>query len=177
MSEDKKLLFVICNEGGTKNKTLVCNPVMIEDLKYCCHERVTLGETKYNELLVSLSAMTEKEINCVQYHKECRKPIVNKTVIARLKAKRLRTESPISSGRGPGHPSTTPGSVRPKRFRTIAKEQICLFSSCDFCGMGATLLQIKHKTLDDQVRLLIYNIYIFFNHVLYNTYDNCSISG
>ena len=145
---------------------------MIEDLEYCCHERVTLAETKYNELLVSLSAMTEKEINCVQYHNECQKPIVNKTVIARLKAKHLRTESPISSGRGPSRPSTTPGSVRPKRLRTIAKEQICLFSSCDFCGidssdplhlvlsdgMGATLLQIKHKTLDDQVRLLICNI-------------------
>ena len=109
--------------------------------------------------------MNEEEMKSVWYHNECRKPIVNKTVIARLKAKRLRTESPISSRSGPGCPSTTPVSVRPKRTRTDAKEQICMFSCCDFCeidcsdplhsvlsdGMGATLLTIKHKTLDDQV--------------------------
>ncbi|KAG0713009.1 hypothetical protein GWK47_017190 [Chionoecetes opilio] len=57
----------------------------------------------------------------------------------------------------------------PKRSKTIPKEQVCLFSNCDFCpkndseplhrvltdSMGKTLLQIKQKTPDDHVRVSV----------------------
>ena len=169
MSGYKNPFCVICNEGETSKKSLVCNPAMIEDLVSCCRERVSAGETKFDELLKHLSGLNEEEVKTVQYHNECRKPIVNKTVIARLKIKRSRTESLISSARGPGRPPSTPESVRPKRSKTVAKEEICLFTRCDFCfidgsdplhkvlsdAMGGTLLQIKQQTLDDQVRFII----------------------
>ena len=165
MSEDKNFVSVICREGETSKKGLICNPLMIEDLVSCCRERVSLGETKFEELLNFFSGLNEGGVKTVKYHNDCRKPIVNKIMIARLKSKRSRTDSPSSSGGGPGRPPSTPDSARPKRSKTVAKEEICLFARCDFCGidrsdplhkvlsnaMGGTLLQIKQKTLNDQV--------------------------
>ncbi|KAG0721901.1 hypothetical protein GWK47_045511 [Chionoecetes opilio] len=83
--------------------------------------------------------------------------------------KRSRTDSPVCAPRGPGRPSSAVGSVRPKRSKTIPKEQVCLFSNCDFCpkndseplhrvltdSMGKTLLQIKQKTQMTRVRVSV----------------------
>ncbi|KAG0710077.1 Peroxidasin [Chionoecetes opilio] len=122
----------------------------------------------YNEYLPIIFGLNEGELKYVRYHSECRKPIVNKNKIKRLR-KRSRTDSPVCAPRGPGRPSSAVGSVRPKRSKTIPKEQVCLFSNCDFCpkndseplhrvltdSMGKTLLQIKQKTPDDHVRVSV----------------------
>ncbi|KAG0700254.1 hypothetical protein GWK47_025632 [Chionoecetes opilio] len=93
-----------------------------------CQERVSLGDTEsdIHRLLNYLSGLNEGELKYVRYHSECRKPIVNKNKIERLR-KRSRTDSPVCAPRGPGRPSSAVGSVRPKRSKTIPKEQVCMF--------------------------------------------------
>ncbi|KAG0719847.1 hypothetical protein GWK47_049648 [Chionoecetes opilio] len=169
MSEEDGVC-VICKEGATSKKRLVNNPVMTDEILQHCQERVSLGDTEsdIHRLLNYLSGLIEGELKYVRYHSECRKPIVNKNKIERLR-KRSRTDSPVCAPRGPGRPSSAVGSVRPKRSKTIPKEQVCLFSNCDFCpkndseplhrvltdSMGKTLLQIKQKTPDDHVRVSV----------------------
>lgn len=106
-----------------------------------------------------LSGLNEG-LKSVRYHSECRKPIVNKAKIECFR-KRSRTDSSVCAPRGPRRPSSAAGSVRSKRSKTISKEQVCLFSTCDFCpkndseplhrartdSMGKTLLEIKQQTL------------------------------
>ncbi|KAG0729712.1 hypothetical protein GWK47_029788 [Chionoecetes opilio] len=172
MSEEDGVC-VICKEGATTKKRLVNNPVMTDEILQHCQERVSLGDTEsdIHRLLNYLSGLNEGELKYVRYHSECRKPIVNKNKIGRLR-KRSRTDSPVCAPRGPGRPSSAVGSVRPKRSKTIPKEQVCLFSNCDFCpkndskplhrvltdSMGKTLLQIKQKTPDDHVRVSVANL-------------------
>ncbi|KAG0713314.1 hypothetical protein GWK47_001880 [Chionoecetes opilio] len=60
---------------------------------------------------------------------ECRKPIVNKNKIERLKG---RDPEPIHLSALPedrGDPLSAVETVRPKRSKTIPKEQVCLFSN------------------------------------------------
>lgn len=169
MSEESKVC-VICKEGATPGKRLLNNPAMIDDLLQSCHERVSLGQSDMQQLIDHLSGLNKLELKAVYYHSECRKPIVNKTSIERLKGiKRSRSDSPVCSRRGPGRPSSTPGSARPKRLKVVPKQEACLFSSCDFCSkagseplhcvlsdaMGKTLLEIKQQTEDDQVRICV----------------------
>ena len=167
MSEN--IVCIICNEGATSSRRLVSNPDMIEDLIRCCEERVALGDLDLKHLCDRLSSLSESDRKCVCYHSECRKPIVNKIMIERLRGKRSMYESAACSSRGPGRPSSSFESTRPKRTKTNPKSQMCLFSTCSFCSndqsetlhrvytdnVGENLLEIKHKTQDDQVRTCV----------------------
>ena len=169
MSENRQVC-VICKEGGTLTKRLVNDPSMIIDLLKCCQERVSLGQSELQKLTDYLTSLNDLELQSVYYHSECRKPIVNKGMIERLRGKRSRPHSPVPcSSRKPGRPLSATGPIRPKRSKTHPKEEVCLFSSCDFCpkatseplhrvlsdAMGKTLLEIKLLTQDDQVRICV----------------------
>ena len=105
----------------------------------------------------------------VYYHSESRKPIVDKTLTACLRDKQSQPDSPVCSKRGPGCPSCTTGSALLKCLKTVAKEKVCMFSSCDFYSkesseplhcdltdaMVKTFLEIKQQTQDDQVRISV----------------------
>ena len=120
MSEDIEVC-VICKAGATPNKRLVNDPAMLRDLLGCCRERVYLGQSEYQKLTEHLSGFSELDLKSVYYHSECRKPIVNKSLIERLRGKRPRPDSPVlHSTRGPGRPSSATGPVRPKRSKTLA---------------------------------------------------------
>lgn len=169
MSQDIKVCL-ICKEGASPGKNLLNDPNMLKDLLKCCQERVSLGQSDIQHLTDHLSGMNELELKSVYYHSECRKPIVNKGMIERLRGKRSRTESPYpSASRGPGRPSSATGLVRPKRSRSLPKEEVCMFSSCAFCpeggseplhrvlsdAMGITLIEVKQLTTDDTVRICV----------------------
>ena len=53
-----------------------------------------------------LKGLNETDQASVQYHSECRKPIVNKAKIDRLGMKTTDLASPGCSQRGPGRPSS-----------------------------------------------------------------------
>jgi len=89
MSEDIKVC-VICKKGITLSKRLVNNATMITDLLTCCRERVSLGQSEYQNRRDHLSGFNELELKSVYYHGECRKPIVKKSLIERLRGKRIR---------------------------------------------------------------------------------------
>jgi len=163
MSEDIKVC-VICKKGTTPSKTLVNDATMITDLLTCCRERVSLGQSEYQKLPDHLSGFNELELKSFYYHSECRKPIVKKSLIERLRGKFILPDSPVPcSSQGPGRPSSATGHVRLKRSNTLPKEEVCLFSSCDFCpkaeseplhrvvsdAMGITLIEVKQLTQDD----------------------------
>lgn len=166
MSERK---CVICKKGPMPSKTLISNPDMIAELALCCKEQVDLGQTHMKQLSDQLAGLSESERNLVYYHSECRKPLVNKQMMERLRTKRDRSNSPVCPVRGPGRPSTTKDYVRPKRTKSTPKEEVCLFSSASFCSndpteplhrvfsdkMGENLLQIKLNTTDDRVRTCV----------------------
>ena len=106
---------IICNEGATSSKRLVNNPNMIEDLYHCCNERLSLGQTDVKPLIDCLASLNELERKAACYHSECRKPIVNKSVIERLRSKRVWPSDSISySVQGPGRPSNAATCSRPK---------------------------------------------------------------
>jgi len=168
MSEDIKVC-VICKKGANPSKRPVNDATMITDLLTCCRERVSLGQSKNQKLTDHLSGFNELELKSVYYHSECRKPIVNKSLIERLRGKWIRPDTPVPcSNRGPVHPSSATWFVRPKRSHTLPKEEVCLFSSCDFCpkaapeplhrvvsAMGITLIEVKRLTQDDRVRICV----------------------
>ena len=168
MSE-KNNVCVICNEDGSPSKRLIKNPDMIDELINCCNERLTLGQTDIKQLTDHLNSLSESERKSVCYHSECRKQMVNKTMIERLRVKRARYDSPVCSTQRPGRPSTSSDFARPKRKKSTPKAEVCLFSSCSFCPndtseslhqvssdkMGENLLEIKLKTQDDHVRICV----------------------
>lgn len=142
---------------------------MVADLVKCCNERLSLGELEIKQLCDRLNSLSESEKSSVYYHSECRKPLVNKVNIERLRTKRSRCESPASSLRGPGRPSCSSDTPRPKRTKNVPKSQICVFSPCGFCPkdnteplhrvasdrVGKTLIDIKQNTVNDQVRTCV----------------------
>ena len=162
------LVCIICHEGAAPNKSLISNPEMIEHLYESCKERLSLGQADIKSLTDRLASLSEVERKSAYYHSECRKPIVNRSMIERLRsAKRaLPDDSPSVLPKGPGRPSTSSPSSRPKRAKTLPKSQVCLFKSCSFCPgetvkdlhrafsdqLGTTLLEIKNNTQDDQIR-------------------------
>ena len=91
------------------------------------------------------------------------------SMIARLRSKRVRSDSPVCLARSPGRPINTTDSARPKRTKSTPKANVCIFSSCSFCpndtaeslhralsdGIGESLIEIKLKTQDDQVRTCV----------------------
>ena len=123
--------FIICREGASRSRALVTNPSMIQELLGCCKERVSLGENDFHFLVDHLESLSETDRSSACYHSECRKPTVNKTIIAQLRAKRADVDGPGCSNRGPGCPST---EIRPKRTKTTPKSITCMFTSCKFCS-------------------------------------------
>ena len=167
MTSQFSSVCVICKEGATLNKKLINNPAMLKDLASACKERLSLGQSEMKELTDCLCSMNDIDMQSAHYHSECRKPIVNKANIEKLKLQTVSLECPV---RGRGHPSTSsPESTRPKRVKTIPKQEVCLFSACGFCPkdsseplhrvlsdqMGKNLIEIKQKTLDDQIRTCV----------------------
>lgn len=168
MSSNGKSVCIICNEGATAQKRLIDNSAMIDELISSCVERVSLGQNEMQTIIDRLKNH-ESERKQVFYHSECRKPIVNKTMIERLRAKRSHSASSALHTPGPGRPSTSVESCRPKRKKFIPKAEVCLFAACTFCSsdsteplhrvlsdnMGKTLLDIKLNSQDDQVRTAV----------------------
>ena len=142
---------------------------MIDRLVDCCNERLSLGQSYIKQLSDRLASLIESERKCVRYHSECRKHIVNMSMIARLRSKRVRSDSPVCLTRLPGRPMYTTDSARPKRTTSTSKAKVCVFSSCSFCpndtagslhrafsgGTGERLIEIKLKTQDDHVRTCV----------------------
>ena len=104
MSE-KNSVCIFCNEGSTSSKRLTNNPDMIDKLVDCCNERLSLGQSYIKQLSDRLASLSESERKCVRYHSECRKHIVNMSMIARLRSKRVRSDSPVCLARSPGRPT------------------------------------------------------------------------
>ena len=167
MSE-KNSVCIICNEGSTSSKILTNNLDMIDTLVDCCNERLSLGQSYIKQLsdrFIYLASLSESERKCVRYHSECRKPIVNMSMIARLRSKRVRSDSPVCLARSPGRPINTTDSARPKRTPSTPRAKVSVFSSCSFCpndiagslhrafsgGIGESLIEIKLKTQEDHL--------------------------
>ena len=164
MSE-KNSVCNICNEGSTSSKRLTNNPDMIDKLVDCCNERLSSGQSDIKQLSDRLASLSEPERKYVCYHSERRKPIVNMSMIARLRSKRVGSDSPVCLARSPGRPINRTDSARPKRTKSTPKAKVCVFSSCSFCpndtaeslhrassdGIGESLIEIKLKTQDDHV--------------------------
>ena len=117
MSE-KNSVCIFCNEGITSSKRLTNNPDMIDKLVDCCNERLSLRQSYIKQLSDHLASLSESERKCVRYHSECRKPIVIKSVIARLRSKRVRSDSLVCLARSAGRPINTTDSARSKARRT-----------------------------------------------------------
>ena len=132
MSE-KNSVYIICNVGSTSSKRLTNNPDMIDKLVDCCDERLSLEQSDIKQLSARLASLSESERKYICYHSECRKPIVNMSMLARLRSKRVRSDSPVCLARSPGRPINTTDSARPKMTKSNPKAKVCLFSSCSFC--------------------------------------------
>ena len=152
---------VICGQGESISR-LVRNAAMIEDVFDCCKERLQLGEVTYQSLYEGLNI---PERGTLLYHSECRKPIVNKTNL-----KRLRSQSYSTQVRG--RPTTKTNMERPNRLKCISKAIVCMFSLCNFCpgdnsglhnvssnSMGKYLIEIKSRTIDDNVRTTVVDLH------------------
>ena len=168
MSENNSVC-IFCNEGSTSSKILTNNHDMIDKLVDCCNERLSLGQSYIKQLSDRLASLSESERKCVRYHSECRKHIVKMSMIARLRSKRVRSDSPVCLARSPGRPINTTDSARPKRTTSTPKANVCILSSCSVCpndtaeslhrafsgGIGESLIEIKLKTQDDKVRTCV----------------------
>ena len=142
---------------------------MIDKLVDCCSERLSLGQSDIKQLSDRLASLSESERKDVCYHSECRKPIVNMSMIARLRSWRVRSDSTVCLARSPGHPINTTDSARPRRTKSTPKANVCVFSSCSFRpndtagslrhafsdGIVESLIEIKLKTQDDHVRTCV----------------------
>ena len=62
---------------------------MIDKLVDCCYERLSLGQSDVKQLADRLASLSESERKYVCYHSEYRKPIVNMSMVARLRSKRV----------------------------------------------------------------------------------------
>ena len=127
MSEQNSVC-IIYNEGSTSSKRLTNNPDMIDKLVDCCNERVFSGQSYIKQLSDRLASLSESERKCVRYHSECRKPIVTMSIIARLRSKRVRSDSPVCLARSSGHPINTTDSARPKRTTSTPTANVCVYS-------------------------------------------------
>ncbi|KAG0696428.1 hypothetical protein GWK47_026547 [Chionoecetes opilio] len=111
-------ICVICKEGATSKKRLVNNPVMTDEILQHCQERVSLGLKQENSSTFGSS--------------ECRKPIVNKNKIERLR-KRSRTDSPVALHEDRGDLKCC-GICRPaKAVKDYSKGTSVSIFHCDFC--------------------------------------------
>ena len=129
MSE-KNSVFIFSNEGSPSSKRLTNHPDMIDKLVDCCNERLSLGQSYIKQLSDRLASLSESERKCVRYHRECRKPIVNMSMIAWLRSKRVRSDSPVDPyvlRDRLGRPINTTDYARPKRTKSTPKSQgVCI---------------------------------------------------
>ena len=122
-------MCIIRIEGSTSSKRLANIPDMIDTLIDCCNERLSLGQSDIKQLSDRLVSLSESDRKYVCYHSECRKPIVNMSMITRLRSKRVRSYSPVCLARSPGHPINTADSARPKsRGPNIPQRPWCVYS-------------------------------------------------
>lgn len=98
---DKSSVCIICNEGETSNNKLVNNVDLLKELLASCKEHMSLGQIGI-----------KLQLAC--YHSKCRKPVMNKTMIERLRVKLARSNSPCFV-KGPGRPSSSGDSAQMKR--------------------------------------------------------------
>ena len=98
----KKSVCIICNEGPTSNKRLVNNVTTVDQLITCCNERLSFGDSELKPLNDRLAGLSESARKSVCYNSKCRKPIVNRTLIERLRCRRARMTSPDYLPAGPG---------------------------------------------------------------------------
>ena len=167
-----KPVFVICHESVTATRRLVSNLLMLQELLNCCKERLAIGQTDLKALADHLECSKETDPASLQYHSKCRKPIVNKSKIDRLRTKTTNSASPGCSQRGPRRQFSEVDS-RPKRTKTVQKAEVCIFTTCKFCSgegpealhrvfsdnMGHTLLKMKLETEDDLVRTSLSDLF------------------
>ena len=109
---------VICNEGSTSSKRLTNNPDMIDKMVDCCNERLSLGQSYIKQLSDRLDSLSESQRKYVCYHWECRKHMVNMSMIAQLRSKRVRSDSHVRLARSPERPINTTDSARPKKTKS-----------------------------------------------------------
>ena len=88
---ENNIVCIFCNEGSTSSKRLTNNPDMIDKLVDCCNERLFLGQSYIKQLCDRLASLSESEI-------------VNMSMIARLRSKRVRSDSTVCLARSPGRP-------------------------------------------------------------------------
>ena len=89
---------------------------------------MSLGQSDIEQLSDRLASLSESERKYV-----CPNAIVNMSMIARLRSKRVRSDSPVCLARSPGRPINTTDSAWPKRKKSTPKAKACVFSSCSFC--------------------------------------------
>ena len=142
---------------------------MIDTFFDCCNERLSLGQSYIKQLSDRLASLSESERKSGRYHSKCRKPIVSISMIARLRSKRVRSDSHVCLARSPVRPINMTDSARPKRTKCTPKAQVCILSSCSCCPndtagslhrafsdwIGESLIEIKLKTQDDHVRTCV----------------------
>lgn len=158
---------VICGKRDTPTNRLLNQPEMITDLIQCCTERVALGQSETQDIVDRLTGINKSDKIC--YHSSCRKPLVNKSKLNRLR------EAVGRGTEGPGRPPVANAfdTKRPNREKRVPKEEVCMFSTCSFCpgvttpnalhqvmsdAAGQKLLNIKSNTLDDQIRVCVADI-------------------
>ena len=122
---------------------------MIDKFVDCCYERLSLGQSDTKQLSDRLARLSESERKYVCYHSECRKPIVNMNMIARLRSKRVRSDSPVCLARSPGRPINMSNSARPKRTTSTPKAKVCVFSSCSFRPNDTA--RSRHRAFSDGI--------------------------
>ena len=109
-------------------KRLTNNPDMIDKLVDSCNERLSLGQSYIKQLSARLASLSESERKSGRYHSKCRKPIVNMSMTARLRSKRVRSDSHVCLARSSGHPINTTDSARPMRTKSAIKAKVCVAS-------------------------------------------------
>ena len=188
MSAPSKLC-IVCNKGETSKKKLVNNPEMVKTLINSINERISLGKTDLQPIILRYNIISDSEQKDVLYHSECRKPLVNThnkvTKIPTFK----RTTSPSGETVSQGNPSASNDPARPKRQKCERKSKVCIFSPCEFCSgktsdelhlvksnnVGLKLIQIKNHTKDDHVRTCVSDLYDFGDAAAQEKYyhDHC----
>lgn len=152
-----------------REKKMINNPDMIDELVHCCQERMSYGQNDIKELSDRLASLNDATRKSVCYHSECRKPIVNKSMIERLKNKRSLSDPQTCVARGPGLPVlptlSGPKEQKPsQRQRCVCSRPVASvlmrlhqnLSTVFFSDrMGENFLEIKAKTQDDCVRTCV----------------------
>ena len=168
----------ICENKRFPKSKLIKNPqhYHVTHLISCVSEKVLLGDKDL--LLLEAKLKSYKDVMTIHYHSQCRKDIVNSTNLSHQRKRSVPVSSeenilsPSKRGRPPKQSSTTPRSKR-EPSKNAPKAKICVFHNCNFCrseslldlhqvlsdSKGQTLVDIKNKTYDDEVRACLSELY------------------